>query len=75
MNKDPSKPDDYYHCFTPDTFEVYRQNGGAVAWMALAILVAVIVGLALFGCTYTRNAPLINVQDSANGNTVPLVGQ
>jgi len=30
----------------------------------------------LSGCTYNRNAPLINVQDSANGNTttVPVVG-
>jgi hypothetical protein len=34
----------------------------------------VILCLTLSGCTYNRNAPLINVQDSANGNTatVPL---
>jgi hypothetical protein len=24
--------------------------------------------------TYNRNAPILNIEDSANGNTVPLVG-
>jgi len=51
----------------------YRQNGGAAAWTVIAIIVWLVVAglfLALTGCTYTRNAPLLNVE--ANGNTVPV---
>lgn len=44
----------------------------------IGALVAVLIITPLAGCQFTRNAPLletnINVQDSANGNTVPLGG-
>ncbi len=44
-----------------------------------ALLILLIVGALISGCRsplieVNRNAPLINVQDAANGNTVPLVG-
>lgn len=47
----------------------------------IAAVVLVCVAVTLTGCTYTRNAPLIehnapfidfNIKDSANGNTVPV---
>lgn len=42
-------------------------------WLRLLIAASMVVILCvLFACTYNRNAPLINVQDSANGNTVPV---
>ena len=60
--------------------EYLRQNGGAAAWTVVSIVVWIAVaGIFLFvtGCRspiieVNRNAPLINVQDSANGNTVPV---
>lgn len=55
-----------------------RQNGGASAWQLIALAVwtvLLLIVLHAVGCsslTINRNAPLINVQDSANGNTVPV---
>jgi hypothetical protein len=37
-----------------------------------AIALVIIIAILFSGCIYNRNAPLINVQDSANGNTVPV---
>lgn len=39
---------------------------------ALKLAAGIGLVLSIFGCTYNRNAPLINVEDSANGNTVPV---
>ena len=66
----------------PDNYDPYelRYTIGFVPWwvaFGVPLLILIATFLHLTGCTYNRNAPLINVQDSANGNTttVPLVGQ
>jgi len=60
----------------PDNFEY---NLRLIVRRTLACLLMVAAYFAGTGCRsplieVNRNAPLINVQDSANGNTVPLVG-
>jgi PBP1b-binding outer membrane lipoprotein LpoB len=39
--------------------------------VAIILLVAGLI-LIFDGCTYNRNAPILNIEDSANGNTVPV---
>lgn len=55
----------------PDNYEDERQNGGATAWTVIAMVIFMLIVASLFGCT----APLIESHITANGNTVPLVGQ
>lgn len=52
-----------------------NQKCVAVAWLAIAVITWSIVLLIYLcsGCTYNRNAPLINVQDAVKGNTIPLI--
>ena len=53
--------------------EIYTDRTYGVHWtlaFGLPFLILVCIVTLIFGCTYTRNAPLLNVE--ANGNTVPV---